>query len=197
MARAGPQQKLFDLPEHLKTGLVYRPDFLSEREEEILLDAIGMISMQHTRFGEYTAKRLSAGFGWGYDFDRKAFIPGEPLPAFLQPAARKIAKWLDIPRKRIAEALINEYPPGTTIGWHRDSEEFEHIVGISLGGWCRIRFRPLNAPRKIAPISVELEQRSAYIMQKEIRWNWQHSIAPTTTHRWSITFRTLPKNVHS
>jgi hypothetical protein len=28
-------------------------------------------------------------------------------------------------------------------------------------------------------------------MREEARWGWQHSIAPTATLRYSITFRTL------
>jgi hypothetical protein len=28
------------------------------------------------------------------------------------------------------------------------------------------------------------------VLRGDARWRWQHSIAPTTTLRWSITFRT-------
>jgi len=30
----------------------------------------------------------------------------------------------------------------------------------------------------------------AYVLSADARWRWQHGIAPTTEHRWSITFRT-------
>lgn len=118
----------------------------------------------------------------------------DPLPALLEPCARKVAKWLAVPRARIAHALINDYPTGTGMGYHRDDEDIEHIVGVSLGGWATMRWRP---HRKIergygTTISLDLEPRSAYIMQKEIRWDWQHSVAPVPARRVSITFRTLP-----
>jgi alkylated DNA repair dioxygenase AlkB len=198
MARSGQQQKLIDTGVHLPTGLVYRPDFITPEEEAEILSYIEFLPLEEAEYGEYTAKRRHFGFGWGYDHEKK-FIPGPPLPPFLRTLQRRIAKWLDISPSRVVEALINEYSPGAPIGWHRDNEAFEHIVGISFGGWARMRFRPIQprGERKDSSkvVSLELEPRSAYIMQKDIRWKWQHSVAATKVLRYSITFRTLPKDV--
>jgi alkylated DNA repair dioxygenase AlkB len=38
---------------------------------------------------------------------------------------------------------------------------------------------------------VEVEPRSAYLLSGEARHEWEHSIAPGETLRFSITFRTL------
>lgn len=190
------QPKLFDMPETLPNGLIYRPDFLTPDEEEILLAYIQNLPLFHAPFREYTAKRRILNFGWSFDFENKKLIPGPPLPRFLQGTQRKIAKWLQIPPENVAEALITEYSPGTQLGWHVDGEKFEKIVGVSLGSWSKIRFRPLknfgekNDPNDIVP--VELESRSAYVMQGDVRWYWQHSVAPVPDLRYSITFRTLP-----
>lgn len=192
MHRNAKQQKLIDAPVRLVNGLVYRPDFITEAEEEVLLAYIENLAFKNARFEEYQAKRKIFGFGWSYDFDNRKLIPGPPLPTFLGQLQRRIAKWLDIERGRVAHALVTEYPPGTPIGWHRDSEEFEHIIGISLKGWCTMQFRPVGNRDSGCAISVELEPRSAYIMQKAVRWKYQHHIPPTKTHRYSITFRTLP-----
>lgn len=197
MARSGDQKKLLDTQVHLPTGLVYRPDFITPEEEADLISYIEMLPLEEAEYGEYTSQRRHFGFGWGYDDETKEFIPGPPLPPFLRLVQRRIAKWLDISPARVVEALVNEYTPGSPIGWHRDNEAFEHIVGLSLAGWARMRFRPIQrkGERKDAKkvISLELEPRSAYIMQKDIRWKWQHSVAATKTLRYSITFRTLPK----
>lgn len=191
-ARVGTQAKLFDTARHLDNGLVYRPDFISPAEEEEILDYIQFLPLEYAHFREYTAKRRIMGFGWGYDSRTGQLVPGPPLPPFLQGLQRKIAKWLDVPTGHIVEALITEYPPGTAIGWHTDRERFARIVGISLSGWCRMRFRPLSAMNdRSRMVALDLEPRSCYIMQKEVRWRWQHSIAPTKTLRYSITFRTL------
>lgn len=195
--RHGTQRTLFDIPKTFPNGLVYRPDFLSKTEEKVVLAYLQNLPLEYSRLDKHVSKRRVAGFGWGYDFATKTFIPGEPLPTFLQPLQRKVAKWLGISTEAVAEALVTEYSPGAAIGWHRDNEAFEHIVGISLQSWCRMRFRPMpntTAPNKRNILSLELEPRSAYIMQKEIRWEWQHSIPPVKDLRYSITFRTLPKH---
>jgi alkylated DNA repair dioxygenase AlkB len=193
MPRHASQDTLFDLPLSLPEGLLYRPDFLTEREEWNLLDAIGTLEMVHPKTEGYAAKRRVAGFGWGYDFERKRLIPGPPLPEFLKNTQRKIAKWLDVPVGRVAEALVTEYEPGAAIGWHRDNEPFEAIVGISLSGWAKMRFRPFGkaSPKNI--IAIDLEPRSAYLMHKDVRWRYQHSVEKTKLLRYSVTFRTLPK----
>lgn len=191
--RQADQLKLIDFPAQFKNGLVYRPNFITAKEEAELIKTIEWLPLRNAKFGEYTAKRRSMAFGWWYDHDKEKFVPGSPLPDFLIPLTRKVAKWLDIPNKRVVEALINEYTPGTPIGWHTDREKFEHVVGVSLAGWCTIRFRPYATQAKKDTLSLELEPRSAYIMQKDVRWKWQHSVPPTKTLRYSITFRTLPE----
>ncbi len=199
MTRAGEQYKLFDEPVHFENGLVYRPDFITEEEEELLLEFISQQQLRHAKGGDegqYESKRRYKHFGWGWSERKNELVPGPPLPRFLQRFSHRIEKWLSLPRDHVVEALINEYTPGTALGWHRDNEPFEHIIGISLNGWARMRFRPLSwyqTKDSAQILNVELEPRSAYIMQKEVRWQWQHSVATTRTLRYSITFRTKPK----
>jgi alkylated DNA repair dioxygenase AlkB len=197
MARSSAQRPLFDTGASLPNGFVYRPDFITPEEEAELLSYFADLPFSHSRLGEYVAKRRIIGFGWGYDFRDKKLVPGPSLPPFLSSLQRKVAKWLDISTHRVAEALITEYPPGSAIGWHRDNESFEHIVGISLSGWCRMRLRPLSwrDRGKQEVISLPLEPRSAYIMQKDARWKFQHSVSKVEGLRYSITFRTLPKGI--
>ena len=196
MKRAGNQLLLFDAGTTLPNGFVYRPNFLSEEEECELVGYFEDLPFEHSRLGEYTSARRVIGFGWGYDFRTERLVPGPPLPPFLRACQRKVAKWLDVPSSRVAEALITEYPPGAAIGWHRDNEKFESIAGVSLSGWCRMRLRPLRAeslrrtPKDV--IALNLEPRSIYLMQKESRWDYQHSVSSVEALRYSITFRTLP-----
>lgn len=192
--RHGEQKKLFDTAASLPNGLVYRPDFLTPAEEETLLAYIENAPMHHLRFNDHTSKRRGIGFE-------------HRLPRYLVPLQQRIAKWLDVPKKSINEAFVQEYPPGYGIGWHRDRET-PLVVGVSLVGWARMRFRPLGGGGKVLrsvvtstkseeklllprPVSIELEPRSVYVMQKEIATRWQHSIAPVKALRYSITFRTL------
>lgn len=199
--RSGTQYKMFDEPVHFPNGLIYRPHFITVEEERFLLEFIGKQDLRHAtggEEGEYQARRRHKHFGWGYDFKCGRIIPGPPFPRTLAHFSRKIEKWLDLSRGRVVEALINEYTPGAALGWHRDNEKFEHVIGISIGGWARMRFRPIKRRGMRSAeevISLELEPCSAYIMQNDVRWHWQHSVAATRTLRYSITFRTLPSGM--
>jgi alkylated DNA repair dioxygenase AlkB len=55
-----------------------------------------------------------------------------------------------------------------------------------------MQFRPYAAKMaRKARIALDLAPRSAYVMQDEIRWKWQHHIPATKELRYSVTFRTL------
>jgi alkylated DNA repair dioxygenase AlkB len=117
--------------------------------------------------------------------------PGPPLPAFLFPLREKVSRWLAIPAGDFKHGLVTEYQPGTQLGWHRDTPEFDVVVGVSLAAPCRMRWRRYPPGKREKAIALELEPRSAYVMQAEARWRWQHSIPPTKALRYSITFRTM------
>lgn len=176
--RHGGQHKLFDLPSQLPNGLIYRPGFITHDEEETLLAYIQNLSMPHLRFNEHESRRR----GMSFEYE---------LPQFLLPLQLRIGKWLSVSRHAINEAFVQEYPPGYGIGWHRDRET-PLVVGLSLLGWARMRFRPLERigdPKAVA--SFEVEPRSVYLMRGEVATRWQHSVAPVAALRYSITFRTL------
>ena len=81
-------------------------------------------------------------FGFSYDFQHHKANAAPPIPEFLAPLRVRAAQWAGVAAEEFVQALIAEYTPGTPLGWHRDVPDFELIVGISLGGNARIRFRP-------------------------------------------------------
>ena len=192
------QTSLFALPAELPHGLVYQPDFLTPDEESALLATFADLPFNEARFQQYTARRRVVRFGEGeypdsYGEQAEAINPRRPFPDFLVPLRRRVAAWRGLPESAFVHALLTEYRPGTPIGWHSDAPHFEIVVGISLAGAARMRFRPYAKPGNARADAVELElaPRSAYVMQGEIRWQWQHQIPPTRQLRYSITFRTL------
>ncbi|PYS26732.1 MAG: 2OG-Fe(II) oxygenase [Acidobacteria bacterium] len=186
------QGELFGSLQRLPAGLVYEPDFITREEEAALLRDISNLPLREAKYKDYTAKRRIMSYGASYDFSSNELIPAGPIPPFLHPLRERIAQWADVPASRFTHALVAEYKTGTQLGWHRDVPEFEIIVGVSLGGRCRMRLRPYppKKGRSTASLSLDLEPRSAYLMRGEARWGWQHSIPPTKTMRYSITFRT-------
>ncbi len=186
------QRELFGNSQSLPAGMIYQPDFIARDEESALLDEIGNLPLREAKYKEFTAKRRIVSYGGRYDFSANELVPEGPIPEFLHPLRDRIASWVGVPASKFTHAMVAEYKTGTQLGWHRDVPEFELIVGVSLGGACRMRMRPYppKKERNAESLSIDLEPRSAYIMRGEARWGWQHSIPPTNATRYSITFRT-------
>lgn len=174
----------------MPAGLRYEPDFISRDEEAALLAEIGKLPLGEAKYKSYTARRRTASFGSSYDFDANQLGPAPAMPGFLNALKIRVAGVADIPAERFQHALVTEYRPGTPLGWHRDVPEFELIAGVSLAGRCRMRFRPYPPKPRAKVFTLDLEPRSVYVLRDEIRWGWQHSVAPTRELRYSITFRT-------
>jgi alkylated DNA repair dioxygenase AlkB len=176
----------------LPPGWEYRPEFIDTNEEAALLAFIATLRLAEARYKGYTARRRVAHFGAAYDYDDRRLLPAPPLPAELEPLRAKAAAWIGEAPDALANALVAEYRAGVPLGWHRDVPDYETVVGISLAGTVRLRFRryPPVAPKKADVVSLELAPRSAYVLRAEARWGWQHSVAPAPALRYSITFRT-------
>lgn len=174
-------------------GFQYRESFITEADERALLDAIANVAFGDFEMRGVVARRRVAFFGQSYDR-----ADSVPLPAFLLPLRAQVGDWSGIDPDTFAMALINEYRPGTPIGWHRDAPQYDIVAGISLGSSCRMKFRPYRSPAK-TPVSgrrsatheIVLNRRSAYLMIGESRRAYEHHIPPVAQLRYSVTFRTL------
>lgn len=177
----------------LAPGWDYRADFISAGDEAALLAAIAGLPLAEARYKGYTARRRVAHFGTDYDFSDNRLLPGPPLPPAFEPVRARAAAWIGERPEALVSTLVAEYRPGVPLGWHRDVPDFEIVVGISLAGPARMRFRryPPVRPKKADVVSLELAPRSAYVLRADARWAWQHSIAATPALHYSITFRTL------
>ena len=182
-----------DLPE----GFVYRPDFISPDEEALLIDAIRQVEFSNFEMRGVVARRRVAFFGSSYDAGRTRTLP---LPAFLRPLRERAAALAGVDAEAFAMALINEYPPGAPIGWHRDAPQYDIVFGVSVLSACRMMFRPFVSPaahratdsrRRQATHEITLDRRSAYLMAGESRTASEHHIPAVAELRYSITFRTL------
>jgi alkylated DNA repair dioxygenase AlkB len=179
-------------PLPLPPGLEYRLDFITPDEEASLLATIGEMPLQEARYKAYTARRRVVSYGSQYDFEDNRLLAAAALPESLAPLRARAAQWIGVPAEALTNALVAEYRPGTPLGWHRDVPDYEMVVGVSLAGSARMRFRryPPRQPKKADVLGLDLVPRSAYVLRGESRWGWQHSVAPTRELRYSITFRT-------
>jgi alkylated DNA repair dioxygenase AlkB len=172
-------------------GFAYEEEFIDSREERELLECIGALPLANAQYRQYVAKRRVASFGAGYDYDTNELTSAPQIPQFLQPLRVKAAVRFGIGVHELCHALVAEYQPGTSLGWHRDSPQFGIVIGVSLAAACRMRLRPYPPPKRVRSLAIELAPRSVYVLRGNARWRWQHSIPPTQALRYSITFRTI------
>ena len=128
-------------PPSAPNGLSWREDFVSRDEEASLIEAIDAARLAPFRFQGWVGKRLTASFGWHYDFDRASFGPTEPLPDFLLPLRTRAAAFAGLEPEALVQALLIRYDPGAGIGWHRDRPQYGEVLGLSLGADCTMRLR--------------------------------------------------------
>jgi alkylated DNA repair dioxygenase AlkB len=169
---------------------VLGPPIVSAEEEQALIARIDACGLTPFRFQGWTGKRLTASFGWHYDFASMQVGATEPIPDWLEPVRGRAAAFAGLPAEDLVQALLIRYDPGAGIGWHRDRPVFEHVVGISLGAPATLRLRR-RTPVGFDRAAVPLAPRTPYHLSGEARHVWEHSIAPMAEPRWSITFRSF------
>jgi len=179
---------LFDAP--LIAGLDYRDGVIGAAEEGALIDHLLAMDLSPFRFHGWLGNRKTKSFGWRYDFDDASFAPTEPIPDWLTSLREAAATLAGVQPSELVHTLLARYDPGAGIGWHRDRDVFEKVVGISLGTPATLRFRRRRTGG-FDRVSLDVEPRSAYLLSNEARWDWEHRIVPGDELRFSITFRTL------
>ena len=186
------QLSLFGAPETMRLleGFNYKDDILSSDEERVLVKQIAKLAFKEFQYQGFLGKRRVVSFGWRYDFNTRELNTAENIPEFLLPVRTEAGNFAGLDSNELQQALVTEYAAGAGIGWHKDRPEFGDIIGISLLAPCVFRLR-----RKIGTkwqrASIVAKPRSAYVMRGPARQEWQHSIPPLDTFRYSITFRTL------
>lgn len=179
---------LFDVP--LIAGLRYQEGLISGGEERTLMARLDELDLAPFRFHGWLGNRKTMSFGWRYDFDDASFTPSEPTPEWLHPLREAAAGFAGVEPQDFVHVLLARYDPGAGIGWHRDRDVFEKVVGISLGTAATLRFRQRTSSG-FRRAKLEMMPRSAYLLSGDARHEWEHSIAPGQSLRFSITFRTL------
>ena len=183
---------LFDIPTAAigPPGLACVPEIITATEEQALLAHVAEIEVTPFRFQGWLGKRLTASFGWRYDFDTARFDPADPIPDFLLRLRERAAAFAGLAPEDLVQSLVVRYDPGAGIGWHRDRPLFEHVVGVSLEAPATLRLRR-RRERGFDRAALPLAPRSIYHLSGEARHDWEHSIAAMTARRWSVTFRSL------
>lgn len=157
---------------------------------EALPAAIDAAAPEPFRFGPWTGHRRTRSFGWHYDFARGGLGESEAMPPWLEAVRAAMAAAFDLRAEDFVHALVIRYDPGAGIGWHRDRPAFGRVMGLSLGAPATLRLRRRTGAG-FERAALPLVAGEAYLLDGAARHEWEHSIAPMTATRWSITLRTL------
>ena len=171
-------------------GLNVKLDAVTPIEERDLIEGIEQLNLPHFQFQAWLSKRRTRSFGWLYDFQDASFGPSDPIPAFLHSLKGIAARFAGVPIEDLVQVSLIKYETGAGIGWHKDRPELDAVIGVSLGAAATMRFRRRSAGR-FERASVVLPPRSIYLLDDEVRYEWEHSIPSVTAPRWSVTFRGL------
>lgn len=167
------------------------PDAVTAEEGRALAAAIDAAPLAPFRFHQWEGKRLTASYGFGYDYDRERVRDAPPFPAWLRDLSNHAASRAGLDPAAIVQGLLIRYDPGAGIGWHRDKPQFGTVLGLSLGSEVVLRLRRRRPEGGFARQAVTLPPRSLYRLDGPARWDWEHSILPVTETRRAITLRSL------
>jgi alkylated DNA repair dioxygenase AlkB len=184
------QGELFDRAAPAVPGLLLVPEAVTASMEAELAARIDAAPLAPFEFGQWRGKRLTAHYGSAYDFTRGRVREAPPLPDWLLALREHLAPLVGLDPAALEAALLIRYDPGAGIGWHRDRPQYGEVLGLSLGEPCVMRLRRRTTDG-FERRNVPLAPRSLYRLTGEVRWEWEHSIAPLPNTRRSITFRTL------
>jgi alkylated DNA repair dioxygenase AlkB len=193
----------------LPEGFTYVAEFLSPDDEQRIVAELERLAYREVRMHGVVARRTVLHFGWDYDYEGWRIERAEEPPRWLADLRDRAAAVAKVEAAKLEQFLIARYPPGATIGWHRDAPMFgSPVVGVSLLSPCRLRFRrkrgadsqsalpafsPAESRRHVdwETAAQLLEPRSLYVIDCDARREWQHHIPAAKGLRYSITMRTV------
>jgi len=159
-------------------GFRLMENFITKDEEDFLIQFANSLQWEnYEKMGKIAKRKI---FSYGKD---------RPFPKEISFLLPRVAKELNVQVSEIGHALFTYYPESAPIGWHRDAPMYGKLLGISLLNSCDMKLRPYDG--SISKVSVPLPPRSAYVIEGNVRWNWEHHIPPVKEERYSLTFRTI------
>jgi alkylated DNA repair dioxygenase AlkB len=177
-------------PPAMPVGFRYAPGAITPAAEARLVAAFAGLPFKEFEFRGFLGKRRVVSFGTRYDFNGGGLKAADPIPDFLLPLRDRAAIFAGLPDERLQHALVTEYKPGASIGWHRDRPNYDDVIGVSLLAPCTFRLRR-KRDGGWERASIRLDPRSIYLMRGPSRDEWEHSIPAMDALRYSVTFRAL------
>ena len=171
-------------------GFRYGAELFSTVAEAEFVARFEALPFKPFEFHGYQGNRRIVSYGYRYDYAGRTLRASDAMPAFLSPLREVASRFSGIAADKLEQALVTEYAPGAGIGWHRDKPMFEDVVALSFLAPCALRLR-LKDGEKWKRHAVQIAPRSGYLLRGAVRTDWEHSITPMETLRYSVTFRSF------
>ena len=150
---------------------IYKPNFITKEQECEIMNIIP----QSNFCEQITMKERNRVFRYGSLFPYNSNFVDEQIPS--------VFNNLGIEDK-FDSVTINEYLKDQQIKFHTDLKgSGERIAVLSLLGYSELTFR-----KGLETMSFLIEPLSLYIMEGDLRWNWEHS-SKAKQLRYSVVFR--------
>ena len=179
---------LFDDP--LIAGLRYQENVISEPEERALVERLDGLDLAPFRFHGWLGNRKTQSFGWRYDFDDASFMPAEPIPEWLQEVRASAAAFAGLQPGDFVHVLARSLRSGRGHRLAPRPRRIRESRRNFVEHTSDLRFRQ-RTESGFHRANLVVPPRSAYLLSGEARHDWEHSISPQQSRRFSITFRTL------
>jgi len=158
-------------------GFSLIPNFITVEEETNLLQKIDKKSTRITK----TRNSIQR---FGSNIAYKGLIVSNKIPENFQFLLDRLLEQ-NLLDTRPDSITINEYKKGQAINPHIDNEASGKIISVlSLMHEANMIFH-----NKDIQLIVHLPPRSLFQIRNEIRTDWEHSLEPVTSTRYSIVFR--------
>ena len=86
---------------------MYRPDFLSEKEERDVLAVVETIDFHEVTMRGQTARRTVRHYGYDYGYESWRLTPADPLPSGLEGLRERCAELADVAPEALAQTLVS------------------------------------------------------------------------------------------
>ncbi|TNE63504.1 MAG: hypothetical protein EP335_09530 [Alphaproteobacteria bacterium] len=185
-------------------GFLYVPGVLSAEEQQVAVDFLKTVELEHQQYGDNARARGYKGpgqvlvrgyrqFGVAYHITGAPRDDAPPIPDVLRNLLVSAAPKVVPSYWPFNQCVFMHYPKGTGVNWHTDGKRFgEIIVGISLGVPATMQLRRTGTEE--AEFAVELEPGSAYVLAGTSRNHCQHMVKTVDGDRYSLTYRLADPN---
>lgn len=177
------------------SGLTHIRDYINKDEQNKLLNIIDQAEWSPI------LKRRVQHYGYRYEYKKGLLTSSSylgALPDWSQSLAKKFSAD-GLAAKVPDQVIVNEYKPGQGITSHVDCVPCfgNTIISLSLGSSCVMDLTHCLTKEKV---SLFLLPGSVLVLQRQARYDWEHSIAPrkkdkyqgkifVRSRRLSVTFR--------